>query len=364
MDSLHLHKQWPSDVTLVPNLFLDQHMLRANGEFVKIYLYLLRSIQNGHLSLSMLADRMNCTEGDILRAVRYWENEGLLFLGFNDSQELTDISFLTPQAPSPSAKESASPQGTDPLSEAAVSRAAQPAVTSLDEGSPQEAAPDPDRSLTAQRVNELKENEEIIQLLYIAEQYLGRPLTSTDTNKILYFYEGLKFEPELIEFLIEYCVSKNHRSIRYIEKVALSWAQQEISTVEAAKKESSQYNKTYYTIFRALGIQNRSPVESETEIMDRWTQKWGFSMDLILEACKRTILQTGSGSFPYTDKILEKWHHNKVRRLADLEPLDAGHKNRTAAPRQAPPKKHSNRFTEYPHRDYDFEQIKKSMFQI
>ena len=56
MDSLHLHKQWPSDVTLVPNLFLDKYMLRANGEFVKIYMYLLRSIQGEKLSLSMLAD--------------------------------------------------------------------------------------------------------------------------------------------------------------------------------------------------------------------------------------------------------------------------------------------------------------------
>lgn len=365
MDSLHLHKQWPSDVTLVPNLFLDKYMLRANGEFVKIYMYLLRSIQGEKLSLSMLADRMSCTEGDILRAVRYWEKEGLLLLDFDENQKLAGISFLSPKAsPNPTTPPPA-PE-TDVMQEAAVSQPAQiaPAACMGDDKPAEEPAPasEPDHSLTSERVSELKKNEDIIQLLYIAEQYLGRPLTVIDTNKILYFYEGLKFDLELIEFLIEYCVSKNHKSIRYIEKVALSWAEQGISTVAAAKEETSQYSRTYFTIFKALGIQNRNPVKSETEFMDRWTKDWGFSMELVLEACQRTVLQTGSGSFPYTDKILEEWHSRKVHHITDLETLDAGY-NKSKTVRQMPRKTKPNRFTDYPHRDYDFDQIKKSMFQ-
>ena len=366
MDSLHLHKHWPSDVTLVPNLFLDKYMLRANGEFVKIYMYLLRSIQGEKLSLSMLADRMSCTEGDILRAVRYWEKEGLLLLDFDHTQKLTGISFLSPKAsPKPHTPSPAHTPEPDVMLEAAVSQPAQipPAVPFGDDKPAEEPAPasEPDHSLTSEKVSELKKNEDIIQLLYIAEQYLGRPLTLTDTNKILYFYEGLKFDLELIEFLIEHCVSKNHKSIRYIEKVALSWAEQGISTVTAAKEETSQYSRTYFTIFKALGIQNRNPVKSETEFMDRWTKDWGFSMELVLEACRRTVLQTGSGSFPYTDKILEEWHAKKVHHMTDLEALDAGHKSKTV--RQMPRKAKPNRFTDYPHRDYDFDQIKKSMFQ-
>lgn len=363
MEHLHLNKQWPSDVTLVPNLFFDQYMLRANGEFVKIYLYLLRSIQGERLSLSMLADRMSCTEGDILRAVRYWEQEGLLLLDFDSAQKLTGISFLNPQTPKSFSKAPAAQPEPDVLLEAA---AAQPAGLPEDppDTLPSKKAEDSSadcRSLTPEKVLQLKGNEDIIQLLYIAEQYLGRPLTSTDTNKILYFYEELKFDSELIEFLIEHCVSKNHRSIRYIEKVALSWAEQGISTVAAAKEEASQYSKTYFTIFKALGIQNRNPVKSEIEIMERWTQEWGFSMELIQEACKRTVLQTGSGSFPYADKILKGWHSNKIRHIEDLDSLDARHKTKASA--GAPKKQKTNRFTEYPHRDYDFEQIRKSMFQ-
>lgn len=348
MSTLHLHTPWISDITLVPNHFLDEHMLQANGEFVKIYLYLLRCAPDSLPSLSLLADKMSCTERDILRAVRYWEKEGLLRLGIDDEKKISDISFIYPDPAPADDPPTEEPSPQEPLPE-------------------EKAAPAPsqtEKKLSADRVRKLKENQEIVQLLYIAEQYLGRTLTFTDTNKLLYFYEELKFDAELIEYLIEYCVSRDHKSIRYIEKVALSWAEQGISTVAAAKKEARQYSQTYFTIFKALGIQNRNPIKSEIEMMDRWMQEWGFTMDLIQEACRRTVMQTGSGSFPYTDSILQKWHTDKVRHMVDLEATDARHKAKTAQKgRKKKDGASQNRFSDYPHRDYDFDQIKKSMFE-
>ncbi len=357
MATLHLHTPWASDITLVPNHFLDEHMLQANGEFVKIYLYLLRCAPDSLPSLSLLADKMSCTERDILRAVRYWEKEGLLKLGLDDEKKISDISFVYPKSSPAEDLQPAAP----------VPPKTQPEEKTAPTPVPAPPPSQPEDKLSADRVRKLKENEEIVQLLYIAEQYLGRTLTFTDTNKLLYFYEKLKFDAELIEYLIEYCVSKDHRSIRYIERVALSWAEQGISTVTAAKEEARQYSQTYFTIFKALGIQNRNPVKAEIEMMDRWMQEWGFTMDLIQEACRRTVMQTGSGSFPYTDSILQKWHTDKVRHLVDLEATDARHKAKTAGAAQKGKKKKDgaapNRFNDYPHRDYDFDQIKRSMFE-
>ena len=82
-------------------------------------------------------------------------------------------------------------------------------------------------ALSPDRVKELKQNDEIVQLLYIAEQYLGKTLTPTEMKKILFFYDELKFSPDLIEYLIEYSVSRGHKSMRYIETVALAWQMRE-----------------------------------------------------------------------------------------------------------------------------------------
>ena len=74
---LSLHNGSSSGVTIISNIFIDYYMPRANGEFVKIYLYLLRSLQSGDtaLDLAAVADVFDCTESDVLRTLRYWENQ-------------------------------------------------------------------------------------------------------------------------------------------------------------------------------------------------------------------------------------------------------------------------------------------------
>lgn len=230
--------------------------------------------------------------------------------------------------------------------------------------SPAASTSDRDQALTPDRIRELKQNEDIIQLLYIAEQYLGKTLTPTEIQKLLFFYDGLGLSADLIEYLLEYCVSHNHKSIRYIEKVALAWAEEGITTVEQAKKSSSRYNKEYFTILKALGITNRNPVETEISLMDTWLKTYGFSMEIIQEACNRTVLQTGQASFQYTDKILEGWKKKEVRTLDDIRSLDDEHQkrrqNRKAARKPASPAS-GNRFNNFQQREYNFDEYEKHL---
>lgn len=209
--------------------------------------------------------------------------------------------------------------------------------------------------------------EDIVQLLYIAEQYLGKTLSATEMQKILFFYDGLGLSADLIEYLIEYCVSRNHKSIRYIETVATAWAQEGITSVEEAKKSSSRYNKEYFSILKALGITNRNPVETEITLMDTWLKTYGFSIEIIQEACNRTVLQTGQASFQYADKILEGWKKKEVRNLEDIRSLDDQHKKRsqssrkTAATRQTQGSASGNRFNNFQQREYNFDEYEKHL---
>ena len=232
------------------------------------------------------------------------------------------------------------------------------AAAALKQAVPAKAAP-----LTPDRVKELKQNEDIIQLLYIAEQYLGKTLSPTEIQKILFFYDGLGFSADLIEYLIEYCVSRSHKSIRYMETVALAWAQEGISTVAEAKKSNARYSKDYYSILKALGITNRSPVETEITLMDTWLKTYGFSIAIIQEACTRTVLQTGQASFQYTDKILEGWKKKQVKTLEDIQALDAEHKKRKQDKKQSKPAAPAsgNRFNNFQQREYNFDEYEKRL---
>lgn len=329
------------EATLLSNIFIDDYMPEANGEFVKVYIYLLRTLSNSPVSFSLeeMADRLLCTERDILRGLKYWSRQELLALDFTENRVLSNITILAPKKRSSSEEKAAS----------------------------ETAAPEPKAdprsfSLTPDRVKELKQNEDMIQLLYIAEQYLGKTLSPTEIQKILFFYDGLGFSTDLIEYLIEYCVSRSHKSIRYIETVALAWAGEGISTVSDAKKANARYSREYYTILKALGITNRSPVETEITLMDTWLKTYGFSMEIIQEACSRTVLQTGQASFQYTDKILEGWKKKQVTSLEDVRALDAEHKKRLQDKKpQKQTSASNNRFNNFQQREYDFDEYEKRL---
>lgn len=347
MAMLTLQNASVPEVTLLSNTFIDFYMPEANGEFVKVYIYLLRSLSQAPVSFSLaqMADRLLCTERDILRALKYWAKQGLLSLDFTDNKKLCGIALLAPAVPS----------GTQ---ETPSSTPEQPA------DGDNVASPQP---LTPERVSQLKQNEDIVQLLYIAEQYLGKTLSATEMQKILFFYDGLGLSADLIEYLIEYCVSRNHKSIRYIETVATAWAQEGITSVEEAKKSSSRYNKEYFSILKALGITNRNPVETEITLMDTWLKTYGFSIEIIQEACNRTVLQTGQASFQYADKILEGWKKKEVRNLEDIRSLDDQHKKRsqssrkTAVTRQTQGSASGNRFNNFQQREYNFDEYEKHL---
>ena len=81
----------------------------------------------------------------------------------------------------------------------------------------------------------------------IRDRYMGKPLSSKDIQKINYFFDTLHFSTDLIEYLIEYCVEKGHKSMHYIESVALAWSDENIKSVTEAKTSSATYNKNCYT---------------------------------------------------------------------------------------------------------------------
>lgn len=358
MAMITLQNSHSAEVTVLTNNFIDNYMPEANGEFVKVYIYLLRLLSDASVpfSLAQMADHFFCTERDIVRALKYWEKEKLLTLTYRSSEDIADITLNVPPV------------------RYETSESAAHAVSAENAAVRQTSAPQPlpakpagrSSSLSPDRVKELKQNDEIVQLLYIAEQYLGKTLTPTEMKKILFFYDELKFSPDLIEYLIEYSVSRGHKSIRYIETVAMAWAEEGITTVTMAKEANSRYAKEYFTIFKAMGISGRNPVETEISLMNTWLNDYGFTMDIIQEACSRTVLSTGQPSFQYADKILSGWKDKNVRTLADVRLLDAQHQRqkleknaqkKAAAPKQTA----SNRFNNFHQRQYDFNEYEKKL---
>lgn len=338
MADIMLHRDNEVHRTVVPNYFIDAYMVHANGEYVKIYLYLLRCMNDPSMSFSVsdVADKFEHTEKDVLRALRYWEKMHLLRLEFDANKELTGICFL------------------DVASTPAVTAVVQPDKQTSAEFPPHE-------NYSAADLRRLKDESDVRELLFVAEHYLGHTLNMTEMNAILYWKESLHFSTDLIDYLIESCVAKNHKSVHYMEKVALSWAKAGISTVTAAKEEASRHNDLNSVIRKAFGIQGRDFVPYEKEYISTW-QKYGFDIQIISAACDRTMRAIHQASFEYADKILKNWKKNQVMSLKDIEALDALHQEKAAAaPKRIESAAKKNKFNDFPQRSYNTSELEKEL---
>lgn len=317
MGTIKLEGSSQTMATIVSNYFLDEYMPNANGEFVKIYLYLLRALSSPDMDISIchIADIFNHTEKDVVRALRYWEQIGLLDLKFDSNKVLTNIKMK------PLITDYTTTDGSNIEISTFVAPKSQPvarihnemtdshrnsALTSnrmdselpvnhmdndninTDNINTDNVAPDnipsdkasatlkpfnmaqPDFSkkvYTANEISTFNEKSEVVEFMYIAQKLLGKTLSASDVNTLLFFYDVLGFDSDLIVYLLEYAISNNHRQMRYIEKTAISWANEGIDTVDKAKASTELYSSRCYPVLKAFGISGRNPGAGEKALL-------------------------------------------------------------------------------------------------
>ena len=343
MGFLTIYQDNYTDSTVISNRFIDEYMQAANDAQLKIYLYLIR-MMSARLDTSIgdIADKFNYTEKDVKRALAYWERKRLLFLDYDSHKNITGIHLLDSSAIS---NPSVNTAVTYPFVSTAVPE--QPQVRQFSMEKP---------NYTADQLRDFKADENTARLLFVAEQYLKKPLSANDMRTILFIMDKLGFSEDLTDYLIQYCVDRGKRDLRYIEKVAISWAEQGITTQKQAAALAGKYDKAVYEIMRALG-KNNLPTETEVAYIDRWRKFYGFDNDVILTACERTVLATDSHRFEYADSILTSWYKAGVHHKGDIKSLDENHR-RSKANR---PTASTNKFNQFTQNEYDFEALEKEI---
>ena len=402
-----------ADATVLSNVFIDEYLKDANDAQLKVYLFLVRRLQAGDpVSISDMADRFNHTEKDILRALCYWEKCGVLTLKLSPDrttlqqirllplskgkrQDAGQADFSTEQTTGHISRDVGrladttrgsdaerfgdaarnSEQGADATLPGAAAydtsntaaapsgRTAAPQIRSITMLSHQSLDPADPYAKPAYSLDELKsfqQQENTAQLIFIAEQYLGRTLSPADMKSILFFTDKLHFSDDLIDYLLQYCVERGKKDFRYIEKVAIAWAEAGITTPAQAEGHISRYDKNVYSIMNALGKTN-TPARNELAYIRRWTEEFCFELDVILEACGRTVLATDRHRFAYADSILAAWYKAGVHHVADIARLDSSYqKERASRPARSGSTAEYNSFM---HSSYDFNALEEALLK-
>lgn len=406
MTAINISSDIATSFTTVSDIFIDQYMPKANGEFVKVYLYLLRATGSGAgiATISEIADHFSNTEADIIRALNYWASEGILQVQTGADGQIMGINLCSLSVSGMQAAQSniqstvADNAAQNNLQNSVVNNAAQnnlqnsvvnnaaqnistanirmqdSVVEKLKSQTPDKTASS-QKEYTLDEIKEFRKNPDISELFFIIETYLKHTLSSTDTNMVLYWLDELHFSTDLVEYLVEYCITKGHSSLRYMNKVALGWADAGIKTVDQAKDDAAAHSQIYYSVMKALGITGRNLVDSEVSLINKWVGEYGFDIELVKAACSKTISAIQKPSFEYTDSILANWRKKDVHTLKDVEVLDANFakankasatgssQGTNAANGSSKPKSNNssskNKFNNFNQRNNDYDKLEK-----
>ena len=296
----------------IDNTFLDKYISSAPPVYIVIFLCAQQFLQSGkgNFTSKDISDKLSITESDAKKGLEYWGENGEN-LGIIDERPVFKIQS---QAPNYSSDE----------------------ITYY-----------------------INHNDDFRSLLNSAQDYMGKLISISEISILYSLHDWLRLPLEVIELLLAYCCENGHKSMRYIEKVAISWADEGVKDLDSALKQINDYSNVYMRIMKALGIMGKSPVPKQKEYMNNWTEK--IPMDMIIYGCEKTALIVTNGNpFPYADKIFANWEKNGIDTLQKAKDEDERFaENRGAKIQKGQEQKTQKSKFNYDQREWNFKELER-----
>ncbi|MGN0297910.1 MAG: DnaD domain protein [Lachnospiraceae bacterium] len=388
MEEIKLSSHIITDAVLLPAAFIEQYMPTAPGDYVKVYLYLLRQITSptAGFSLKYMAKFLNIEENDVMRALSYWEKQSLIQVEVNDFI-VTGIHFLAfptvtktnivIQPPAPSAPTSEPPKIMTAAQQTAVSAPAKEEnavptaknnrTTALPESKPAKSTSE--ISYKDIPWDDLSTDDDFQVLIRAAQSYLNTTMKPSDCDRMAYWYILFDRSADIIEYLIEYCVDLGKGNFHYMEKVALNWHEQGLKTLAEVKQYSKNYLPAYRAVANGMGLKERSLNTSESELLKKWVGTYRFPADVIQYACEQTLRAIHTPSFEYADEKLTDWYQNGISTLEQAKASvkqfrsNQAKTNKNSGSKNPQKSTSSNRFLNFEQRDTDYNEYFKDFLE-
>ncbi|MEA4816300.1 MAG: DnaD domain protein [Lachnospiraceae bacterium] len=307
-------------ITAVQDSFIKKYITKVDPAFVSIYIYLLWYLKDGGgIMPESLASVFNRPVSDVALALEFWKEEDLV----SYDEEKKAFYIKQPCAVKP------------------------PSYSKKPEYSPEEVAV------------YIQKSKAVGELFSFAQAALAKPLNHREISLIYSFYDWLRLPAQVIKLLISYCAENGHTDLRYMEKVAVSWAEEGIETVDDANAKIFTYNKIYKDITAAMGQRGRMPAPAEERYIKKWLNEYGHSSEIICLACEKTLIAAGKPSYPYAESILKDWFKSGIKTIQDVKRMDEEYLASKSAPVKDTEKKKKNKFINFEQRDWDFEEIER-----
>lgn len=315
---------WNS-IFAIPCDIVDKHIKLAGSAQLKVLLFILR-YAGKDISTEKIANALCMNELDVKDSMQYWIENNIISVPFFNYEKKSEITTKT-------FENNIIPPKDNEINLIHLKRI----PTRVEK---------PDSSFVAKRI---EESSEISYLMQEAQIILSRPISNGDSATLLMLHDTDGLPIDVILMIMQYAVSIGKRNMKYIEKMAISWAEEEIDSIEKAENKIrilENHKKAWNSIEKIIGIEHRSPSAKEDEAANRWINTWKISDDLIKEAYDRCINAKGKYILNYMDSIIKRWHNANIKNINEALAEDKHKKNQYA-------QNQNNDFTSYNIDEYE-----------
>ena len=287
----------------VPGIVADNFLKLATGGQLKVLLYIIRS-SGKDITAEDISAGTGISAQEAGEAILFWQQANVLA-----SDAEIPASIMQPAAPAPQPAQEPARQA-EPQPEAKPVPARMPLLSPSDIAQLISGSPD------------------ITELFTAAESALG-PLNHTMQNALITMYTHLGLKKEVILILLNYCKSIEKTNSAYIEKIAYSWAESEINSLEAAQDEVERLSLAhdYSGMVMKQFEMKRRPTSGQMAFVEQWRAA-GFTPELLHLAYERTIDNIDKLSFSYINKILLSWKDSGFRTAEEVEKSESEYRGK------------------------------------
>ena len=259
----------------VPVELCDKYLKLAKGEHIKVLLYMLRNNTDA-LSQAQIADVLGISEYDVKEALFFWADAGIL---------------MSKEVPK-----------TVEKNKKAYQKIIKPSREDI--------------------ILRSQEDPKIKWLLNQSQLIFGRSLKQNETQTLVWLYDDLGLEIDLLFIILNHAKSINKLTITYVQSMAVDWLEKGIDSVAAADEELrslAAVDLAWSMVRSAFGLGIRKPTKKETDLANIWVNEWNFSKEMLEAAYDACVDATSGVSFPYINKVLENWHNSGYKMPADIK---------------------------------------------
>lgn len=275
--------------TSIPDVFFTEYLSQANGDYVKVYLYLyFLSKYNKEVKINDLVRKLELSLKTVQDAIKYWEDQGLL-IRKNQGFIIADIREIE------------------------INKVYKPKIT-----------------ISPEHIKEVSENKSRAKAIEtINNEFFQGVMSPSWYGDIDLWFKKYGFSEEVMIALFRYCYNKSALHRNYIATVAEAWNKNNIKTfndLDLYYQKEEQVTSLGNSIKKKLRL-SRNLTTFEEAYVEKWKITYGYDMPIIEIALKKTTSKYNP-SFEYIDKLLTDWHEKCLKDPAKVEQYLENQKNK------------------------------------